>query len=287
MQMIPKVILCLALLLTLLIAPVQANDTVTLITNNKFSSTKTFKFLPVDRKDLQLQLSNCPDIFSPVTRNIGRQAMENVLICHALRASGKYKKIQYVLSGNTDRQKLDLMNGKADILGQTTFKNSLERSKYFSADNFIVSQAVIKKEQLSWHAYTTKNQMAFVTEAIASNKFSDLIGVGMLSWHSSVKTLDSLGLKSVKKITDPDNLYTILQRKRAHITLSSNSKGTISRGGPLYRVPGFSIDPPYGRHFVFHKDKSDLAIAVDNYLTDMRNNNDQITQAFRHADALN
>ncbi len=165
----PAFALLISFILIISTVQVQASDAIKLIHNSQFKNSRIFKRLPIDKNSLQLEIAHCPEIFSDQTRNIGRQAMENLLICHALRESGNYKTIQYVLSGNTDRQKRDLLNNKADILGHTTFNNDLNKSLFFSQGDFILSQAVIKKEQINWSIYTTRNQIDFVREALASN----------------------------------------------------------------------------------------------------------------------
>ncbi len=273
-------------ILIMLTVQAQASDTVTLIHNAQFKSSKIFRYLPIDRDSLQLELSRCPEIFSHQTRKIGRQAMENLLICHALKESGKYKKIQYVLSGNTDRQKLDLVNNKADILGQTTFRNALNKSLFFSDDDFIVSQIVIKKEQINWSIYTTDNQVDSVREALVSDKLQELVGISMLSWRSNISLMQKLKLKSIKKITAPDNMFTILKRKRANFTLAGSHKNTIYRGGKLHRVEGFRVQAEYDRHFAINKNRPLLAQVIDDFIAKMRKNNDQITRAFKHAGIL-
>jgi hypothetical protein len=238
MTQIVLLVLRVSFLLIVLITQVEANDVIKLIQSSTFKNSKTFQYLPIDSKTLQLELPLCPEILSPHMRNIGRQAMENLLICHALRESGKYNKIQYIVSGNTDRQKLDLINNKADMLGHTTFKDALNKKIFFSDEDFIISPAVIKKEQINWSLYTTDNQIDYVKKALSTGKLKELVGVSMLSWRSNISVMKKLKLKHLKKITNPDHIFTILKRKRAHFTLAASNKKTINRGGKLYRVGG-------------------------------------------------
>ncbi len=108
----------------------------------------------------------------------------------------------------------------------------------------------------------------------------------MLSWRSNISAMQKLKLKSIKKITAPYSMFTILKRKRANFTLAGNHKNTIYRGGKLHRVEGFRVGSEYGRHFAINKNRPLLSQVIDKYISRMRNDDDQITRAFEHAGIL-
>lgn len=260
--------------------------TVRLIQSSKFLTSKTFKLLPIDRQKLTLSISDCPALFSDLLKNAGRQVMENIIICQALKEFGHFNKIQYVLSGNTDRQRLDVVNNKGDMLGHSTSEFALNNNNFYRKSDFIISRPVIHKDQIDYWIFTSKNQLKEVKETLDSNDLSKLIGISMLSWRGVLQAMQALNLNSVRRVTDPDKISMYLEAKRANITLSTKNSATINRGGELKRVEGYRIANEYNRVFSFNKSSLAVAQAISRYLTKMRLDGDKITHAFRHAGYL-
>ncbi len=263
-----------------------ATGTARLLQHSKFVESKTFKQLPINPQDLTLDVNDCPDIFSKELQGVGRQTMENILICHALKESGNFTKIQYILSGNTDRQRLDVANNKGDMLGHSISEFGFTGSSFFKREDFIISQPVIKKDQISYWIFTSRNQTNTVKAQLDANNITQLVGVSMLSWRAAIQAMELAGLKLIKKVTVPEQISETLEAQKANFTLSTKNKPTLDRGTILQRVEGYRIANNYHRVFAFNKSSFDIAQAIETYFTKLRSDGDKISLAFKHAKYL-
>ena len=263
-----------------------ASNTARLLQHSGFEKSKVFKRLPINPQDLTLNVNDCPAIFSKELQGVGRQTMENILICHALKESGSFSKIQYILSGNTDRRRLDVVNNKGDMLGHSISELGFTGSSFFKKEDFIISQPVIKKDQINYWVFTSHSQVDAVKAQLDANNISQLIGVSMLSWRAAIKAMEQAGIKLIKKVTVPDQISATLEAQKAHLTLSTKNKPTIDRGTILRRVDGYHIANNYHRVFAFNKNSFKIAQAVETYFTKMRRDGDKISLAFEHAKYL-
>lgn len=260
--------------------------TVKLIQGSNFLSSDVYQFLPINSKTLQLKLSDCPKVFSEATKNTGRRVMESVLICNALKQSGNFSHIKYVISGNTNRQKLDLVHNKGDMLGHSSAELSLNNGSFYSAQDFAVSHTVIKQSQSKMWLFTSKNQLSSVQKKLRTGQLASLIGVTMLSWRSNIEAMSNLGLTSIRLLTDQNNIARTLINRRAHITAFPIDKDVIKARGALHRIKDYQLDATCDRLFAMNKNSPLVAQAINKYLSALRRSNDQLTIAFQHASAI-
>ncbi|MCJ8299536.1 MAG: hypothetical protein MJK13_11465 [Pseudomonadales bacterium] len=254
---------------------------VRLMGKEKIARSDFAKRVGIDQTNLRWPLNRCPALFSAETKGISREHMELVIICNAFKRANLTDNIQFVPSGNAQRQKIELAKGNADLLAHSIFKQSLSEAIQPTASSFLLTDPVIKQGQFFVGIYTSANQLEDVSKALSDNKLNTLIGTTLTSWKIAAKTLQEMPIESLRLLSKEDLIVPNLQRKRANFTLYSLDKKRV-----LKRVNGYIVALSDERVFIVNKHKPELYEALQNYIVYLREQGDLLTEAYVHSDFI-
>lgn len=264
---------------------VLSESNVMVIQNGKIAYSEFSQRVGINQETLLWPLKRCPQIISDETKGILRSKMELVIICNALKRAGFKGNIQIVLSGNSQRQKIELAKGKADLLGHSVFSGSFNQTSKPAASSFLLTEPVIKKGQYFVGVFTSANQLKEVTKAFQNNNHKSLVATTVSTWEIDVKTLREMKVKSLHLLPKHDLIPSNLKRKRANFTLAS-LEGKNTKKSQLKRINGYKVSLADERVFVVNKKSSYVFKALQEYLLYLRNEDDLLTKAYEHADVF-
>jgi len=260
----------------------MSEATIKMIHSDRVAHSEFAKQVGINQSTLRWPLTRCPKLVSAATKAILRTNIELVIICNALKNDGFQGDIEIIPAGNSQRQKIELAKGHADLIGHSLFGESLTSTTSPASSHFLQTQAVIQQGQFNVGIFTSPNQLVKVAKALRDNQLDTLTATTVSAWQLDVKTLQSLGLKSLHLLPHYQLLSANLARKRANFTLLSLGSSTGNKG-LLQRVDGFKVSLNDERVFVVNKSRPDIYTALQNYIIYLRAQDDALTQAYRHA----
>lgn len=256
------------------------------IVADDFSRREALARIGVNLEQANLLAQDCPPLMSVETRNVGRKAIELVLLCQAFIEADLNPVFNFITSGNSSRQKLDFLRKNADLVSHTFFRSSLDDPPYYRARSFLVTSSVIGKGQFEVGLFTTPARLAEVSAKLDQQQWRTLKGATVLSWKVDVSTMQALGLSEVFLLPGREAIWRNINHGRADFTFSALNRKVVNQGGELLRIDGYKVALLDERVFIVNKNRPDLYLALQRFIAKLETN-DGLAQVFEHAGVSN
>lgn len=170
--------------------------------------------------------------------NANRPVVDLVLELQALKAGGLDFDFELVRVLTYDQAKKLVIDGRADLAGETIWDNEID------PDSLLKSDTVIRNGEFVKGIYVLpSNQALFKISSL--EELRGFTAVVVSTWALDLKTLEDMKLKGVIKCATPEIGFATLQKQQADFILwefSANPDlSTVIAGVKLTPVPNFKI----------------------------------------------
>jgi hypothetical protein len=232
---------------------------------------------PIEGYKQTLLVSNCPPLDSPLLKNIQRNTIELMFVCHAIKEAGLAEKI--ILKNYPNPQRLFLMieSGDIDIDGDSKFKIALGNR------SLLVSDTLIRKGEFEVGLFTTANRLE-VLKIKTKTELLEKVGVTVKTWKMDRAVMEELKLKKLRFVGKGSHIYRAIHSKKGDFTFSYLKKKTVEQGGgSLVRIEGLKASLPDARVKAISPNRQDIYQAIQQYIQKSRKPVDLIKNAYIHS----
>ncbi|HEX9048324.1 MAG TPA: hypothetical protein VF988_14960, partial [Verrucomicrobiae bacterium] len=182
--------------------------------------------------------------------NANRQTVELILQMQALKAGGVDPEIELISAPNLERALVEVEVGRVDLTAETMWDREINETVLFKTD------AVLRDGDFQKGLYVMPgNDRAL--KATSLEDVHNLVGLTVATWAHDLDTLHDLGAKSIEKAPTSENMFLMLQKKRADFTLLEfSAKADLSTelaGVTLVPVPNCKVILRGSRSWVVSK----------------------------------
>jgi hypothetical protein len=232
---------------------------------------------PIAGYSQTLLVSKCPPLDSPLLKDIQRNTIELMFVCHAIKEAGLADKLILKSYPNPKRLMLMIESGDIDIDGDSKFKVALANK------NLLVSDTLIRKGEFEVGLFTTANRPE-VLKIKTKAELLERIGVTVKSWKMDRAVMEQLNPKQLRFVGKGSHIYRAIHSKKGDFTFSYLKKKTVDQGeGALVRIEGFKASLPDARVKAISTKRQDIYQAIQQYIKKSRKPVDLIKKAYIHS----
>jgi hypothetical protein len=227
-----------------------------------------------------MHFSKCPPLDSPLLKDIQRNTLELMIVCHALRNSNLGNAFILIPSPNVKRTLLKLEQDGIDIDGNSKFRRALINR------NLLVSDDLLRVGEFELGLFSTRDRKE-VLNLKTMAALRKHIGVTVEHWKMDRAVMEQLNLKKVRFVGKGPHLYRAIHSKRADFTFSVLKEKKVRNGeGELIRIEGFKASLPNARVLAISPNRKDIHVAIQRFISKNREPIDYIKNAYIHAGVI-
>jgi hypothetical protein len=220
--------------------------------------------------------------------NATRSAVDLVLVLQALKTGGLDFDFEVVNVPNNARARIEVIQGGADIDGETVWDYVIDAD----AKSVLRTDPVIRDGKFEKGIYVSPTNEA-ILKVTTLEQLQQFVGATVASWDVDVKTLQAMKPKGVETAPKTENLFVMIDRKRADFTLMELSSqpdlSNESGGVKLIPIPGVKVALKGSRSWIVSKTSPNSAQIYDALVKGIKAMNDdkRINRAYRESGFLN
>lgn len=206
-----------------------------------------------------LDVAECPTFDDPLFKGAFRFEVELMMICNVVHEADLADRFEFVGYPNLRRAAVDLVAGRADVLGDSVFSTRIK-------DGIRASDPVLRLGEFQVGVFTTPDRQDIL--GVADKKtLRSLTGITAKNWELDLKTLNGMGLSDVVTARNMSLIPSMIAARRADFTLSYLDRETTDHMGErLVRVDGFRVSLNRERVFAFSPANSRVEDAMNAFI---------------------
>jgi len=224
--------------------------------------------------------TQCPSLRSDVLEGMGRPFVEFVIVCNSVFEAKIADRIELIHNLPHRRRLTDIASGRLDVSSSTIFPEGMKN--VVGANQLIVSDAILEINQFE-KAIATLPERKDVLSTRTLKDLRKFRAATVKYWLVDMKTLNSMGLKSVVSVSKPDHFSSMLKAGRADFIISEYAVLTRKEWAKgLVMVPGVKVALVSPRVFPVSSARRDIVQAINGYVKNARSGDvDLIKRAFQ------